>query len=169
MAYASTCDVYALTPGLVKPASAFDSATCPTLTQVQFWLSSGCSVINARLESVGYSAIGTGTTASELAAAANALYGAWMAERSRINARISADERTRADQFKDDFEWHLDLLLGLDLSRAGVSQTSKAYAGGISRSDKSTVESDTDRVTPRFSRGMYDNAEALRPGPNSAS
>ena len=81
----------------------------------------------------------------------------------------SADERTRADMFKRDFEWHLDLLLGLDLSRAGVSQVSQAYAGGISKSDKSTVEADTDRMTPRFSRGMYDNAEALRPGPSSAS
>lgn len=31
------------------------------------------------------------------------------------------------------------------------------YAGGISESDKSSKESDTDRVTPRFERGLHDN------------
>lgn len=31
------------------------------------------------------------------------------------------------------------------------------YAGGISESDKETVEQDTDRVAPQFSLGMHDN------------
>ena len=164
MAYAAASNVYALTPGLVKPASAFGAATCPTDTEVAIWLSSGCAIINARLAGAGYGAIPATSAAYDLAVAANALYGAWMAERSRINARVSADERTRADMFKRDFEFHLQQLLSLDLGRSGVTQTSRAYAGGISKSDKSTVEGNSDRVPSRFTRGAFRHNERLSPG-----
>ena len=160
MAYCSASDVYALTPGLVKPASMFDTSTCPALADVNVWLSTGSSVINARLASEGYDAIPTTSAAYGMAQQANALYGAWFAERSRINARISADERTRADMFKKDFDSLMDTLVGLDLSRAGVSGIGgAAYAGGIDVSDKDTQDGDTSRVQPRFKRGMGRNPE----------
>jgi hypothetical protein len=160
VAYANASHVYSHCFSLVKPASEFDSSTCPSLAEVNTWLTGGCAVINARLAGAGYSAIPTTSAAYDLASAANALYGAWMAERSRINARVSADERTRADMFRRDFEFHLDMLLELDLSRAGVTQTSVAYAGGISRSDKDSVSSNTDRVPGRFKRGQFRNPES---------
>lgn len=165
MAYASASDVYAYTHALIAPATApgFTTTTCPTLAEVTVWLSSGCSVINARLGSLGYGAIPTTSAAYDLAVAANALYGAWMAERSRVNARVSADERTRADMFKRDFEFHLNQLVELDLSRMGVSRVSGVYMGGISVSDKTSVENNTDRVAPRFKRGMNRNPERLDP------
>lgn len=162
MAYATACQVFAYTHALIAPASAYDTSTCPTLDEVTTWLSSGCSVINARLGSVGYGAIPATSAAYDLAAAANALYGAWMAERSRVNARVSADERTRADMFKRDFEFHLNQLVELDLGRMGVTrERSGVYAGGISVSDKATVAADTDRVTPRFKRDMGRNPDRL--------
>lgn len=38
-----------------------------------------------------------------------------------------------------------------------VSMVPVPYAGGISKSDKNSVELDTDRVDPSFTRGMHDN------------
>ena len=160
MPYCSASDVYSLTPGLVKPASIFDTSTCPTLGEVNVWLSTGSSVIDTRLAAAGYSPIPTSSVAYGMAQQANALYGAWFAERSRINARISADERTRADMFKRDFEALMDTLVEMDLSFAGVTQLgSGPYAGGISVSDKDSVTSNTDRVKPRFTRGMGRNPD----------
>ena len=169
MAYSSASDVAGLTPNLVSPASTFDTSTSPALAQVNNWLSAGCAVINMRLAGVGYDPIPTTSGAYDLARMANALYGAWMAERSRINTRVSADERTRADFMKRDFEFMLEQLLETDLSRSGVTATSVAYAGGISVSDKVSVESDGDRVAPRFSRGMFANPQARTPTDNTSS
>jgi hypothetical protein len=61
------------------------------------------------------------------------------------------------------------MLVEMDLSRTGVTQTSVAYAGGISRSDVSSVESNTDRVKPRFTRGRFSNPEAGNDSDSSAS
>jgi len=169
MAYAAASDVYSHVRSLVLPSGSFDTSTCPTLTDVNFWLSSGCSVINAHLAGAGYSAIGATSAAYGIAQAANALYGAWFAEQSRLSARVSADERVRADRFKKDFFDHLDMLTALDLGRMGVTrQVSGIYFGGISNSDKETVASDTDRVVPRFSRGMGRNPETIDPEWNAS-
>jgi hypothetical protein len=169
VAYANASHVYSHCFSLIKPASEFDSSTCPSLAEVNIWLTGGCAVINARLAGHGYSAIPATSAAYDLAVAANALYASWMAERSRISARVSAEERTRADLFKRDFEYHMEALLGLDLSRAGVTQTSVAYAGGISKSDVATVESNTDRVRPRFKRSLFANPESERSGDYSSA
>lgn len=42
------------------------------------------------------------------------------------------------------------------LEGEAVGRTAKAYAGGISKSDKETVEEDSDRVEPAFEIGMHD-------------
>lgn len=171
MAYAAASDVSALTRNLIGGASelTFTVATCPTLAQVNVWLTTGCAVINSRLAGIGYDPIPSGTAPYEVAQQANACYAAWFAERSRQNARTSADERARADIFKEDFETLMEILLDMDLSQSGVVQTSRAYAGGISVSDKDTVEEDPDRVQPRFVRGMFANSEANAPVANTSA
>ena len=97
MAYASASDVAALCRNLANGGSTFDATTCPNGSQVNVWLSTGCAVINSRVQGMGYTPPLTGT-AAEVAQQANACYAAWFAERSRHNARTTADERTRADQ-----------------------------------------------------------------------
>ncbi len=42
------------------------------------------------------------------------------------------------------------------LSRRGDLKFVEPYAGGISKSDKESVELDTDRVEPAFERGQFD-------------
>ena len=155
MAYASASDIASLTKNLVGGASSFDTSTSPTLTQVNAWLTSGCAMI----ETVLGAAVTNDKALYGVAVEANALYGAWMAERSRTNARTTAEERTRADMLRRDFFDHLKWLQQYGLSRAGVAPTSLAYAGGISAADKESVLSDEDRVRPRFTRGHFRNRE----------
>ena len=170
MAYCSASDVGILCQNLLGKAEDFDSSTSPALAAVTMWLSTGCAVINAQIKSIGYTTpIASTSDAYDVARQANALYGAWMAERSRLNSRTAADERTRADMFKKDFDTLMKVLLSLDLSEMGVTNVSRMYAGGISVSDKETIEGDTDRVTPRFARGMFSNPAALEPGPGGSS
>ena len=166
MSYASASDVGALTRNLLGAASAYDTTTCPTLTQVNMWLTTGCAVINSKLAAYGYAAIPTTSGAYGLAQQAEACYGAWMAERSRQSARTGDDERTRAEAFKKDFDYLLKLLSELELDRMGVDTvdaTTLLYAGGISISDKASTEAEGDRVKPRFTRDMFKNPESLFP------
>ena len=167
MAYCSASDVGILCHNLLGKAGEFDTSTCPTLTAITMWLSTGCGLINMALAGEGYSTpIPTSSEAYDVARQANALYGAWMAERSRLNSRTATDERTRADMFKKDFYDMLKQLIDSNLALAGVSSQSQGrpYAGGISVSDKAAVESDTDRVKSRFNRGQFRNPQAAEPG-----
>ena len=169
MAYAAASDVGALCHNLIGAASGFDTSTSPTLTQVTAWLSSGCAVINSILGTHGYGAIPATSTAYDFARDANAQFAAMRAEQSRINARITPGERTRADKFKQGFDDAMKMLKEIDLSQLGVSvQRTSVYAGGISDSDRDTVESDGDRVAPRFIRGMLRNPEASQPAGTNA-
>jgi len=47
--------------------------------------------------------------------------------------------------------------LAAELRRKVALYGAKPYAGGISKSDKKRIESDTDRPEPDFRRGMWDN------------
>ncbi len=171
MAYTAASAVAALTKNLVGGKN-FTDSSCPTLTQVDDWLSTGCSLIEVELANHGYDAIPATSRAYGLAAQVNAVYAAWMAERSRNNARGAAGERTRADLFREDYERLLKTLINADLSRLGVpllgstdsATAATPYAGGIHADDKATVASDTNRVRPRFGRDMFRNPDAPRAG-----
>ena len=172
MGYCSASDVAALTPHLVKPASSFDTTICPTLTQVNAWISTGSLVIDSKLSTMGYSSPGATTAVYGLLQQANAAYGAWFAERSRISARVSDDPNTRDRQMKRDFTDLLDMLGKMDLTTMGVRKTTKKlpYMGGQTFTDKETDESDSDMVQHRFKRGQLENRESLKPrGSTSAS
>ena len=169
MAYCSASDVAALVRNLLGSASDFTTSTCVTSGQVTAWMTTGCALIEARIGGLGYGAIPANSQAYGVAQQANAVYGAWMAERRFTTQAVQAGERTRADRFKEDFEFLLDELTSLPLSRLGVPQTSVAYAGGISVTDKQTVASDTDRVPARFSRGQFRNPYDLYPVDNPSA
>lgn len=164
-AYASASDVAALCRNLLGPEPNFSDATSPNQAQISAWISSGCAVINANLASRNYGAIPQTSVAWDMARDINALYAAWMAERSRTLTRVTNDERTRADMFKRDFNDQLQQMMRLDFSTLGVIQTGGVYAGGISAADKDRQESDTDRVAPRFVRGM--GRDESLPGPGA--
>ena len=169
MAYCSASDVAALVRNLLGSSSSFDTSTCVTSGQVTAWLTTGCSLIEAHIGGLGYGSIPANSQAYGLAQQANAIYGAWMAERRFTTQAVAAGERTRADKFKEDFEYLMDTLTSLPLSRLGVPQVSVAYAGGISLADKSTVAGNGDRTPGRFARGQFKSPYSLYPTDNTSA
>lgn len=165
MGYCSASDVYALVKNLILPSGSFDANTCPTLNDINSFISSGSAVIDTELADAGYQPIPATAAPYGLATQCNATFAAWLAESSRVGANILPGERTRADQFLKSWQTLLNLISTRDLSRSGVpTYSSRAYAGGISLSDKRAVASNTDRNPTRFFRDM--NRNPLRSDPN---
>ena len=157
MSYSSASDVAAYCPGLTDSSGSFTATSRPPTSAVERFLSSGCALIETSLEAAGYSMpVPASATVYDYVVDLEAIYGAARAETSRRVGRISADERTRARMFMDDFKAGLKALVAMNLDQAGlsVSGAGALYAGGISIDDKDTVESDSDRVEPRFKRGL---------------
>lgn len=164
MSYSATSDVAAYVPNLIDGAADFDATTRPTKAVVENFLSSGCAIIESELQTGGYAVPVPGNSTVRISIKQlETWYGVAEAESVRSTARVAATDRTRAQFFAAKFEKGLDKLLSRDLSRAGLSHTSKLYAGGISVSDKETVEDDTDRVAPRFERDQFRIEGADRP------
>jgi len=167
--YCSSSDVAALCTTLTTSGSAFSASTQPTDTEVDAFISSGSTFINTLLKGHGYAVPGSTNDVFHTLTQANALYGAALAERSRTTTIVGPGENTRADMMWKDFErvmGYLGIEAGsLDLSSAGLGTVNEAgpYAGGISKSDVETVESDSDRVVPRFVRGQFRNSDGNRP------
>lgn len=94
------------------------------------------------------SAYGSVSAAAPYAAEAIAALYAQQVDRSVGDLRIAAQQR---------FEHYLALAKRLRASRA--LNAAIPYAGGISISNKQSVESDTDRVVPAFTVGQHDNPQ----------
>ena len=159
MAY-STCErAAALIPNVLNGASNYaglaDTIVPGSAALVSFH-SSGCSIIEATMTARGF-APATGTGLDDWLADLEATYVAMRAEQARGSPRTAPGERTRAQQFKSAFNDGIKKLKSMDLSRLGFAYTSALYVGGISSAEKTSVESNTDRVEPRFSRGQFDN------------
>jgi len=158
MSYSSPSAVGALCRNLLGEFVTWTDSSCPTRQQVDGWLSSGCSIIEARLSALGYSVpVSQGTRAYDWLSDLNTLFGVSRAELSRTTATIGPGERSRGELFSEMFYDGLDRLADIDLSSMGVSRASRGvmYAGGISVADKQTQEADTDRVKPRYERDMF--------------
>jgi len=165
MTYGSASGVAANVPNLVGEEGTFTKTTIPTDTQVERWLAAGYALINGDLAGRGYSTpVPATATVYSLVVDLEELYAAARAESARMSARIGPDERTRGQMLMQQFKDGLKALLAMDLSRAGLTHTGKLYAGGISQSDKDSYNADTDRVQPRFKRGMWRMPDTTRPG-----
>jgi hypothetical protein len=172
MAYASASTVSGLCKNLLGGEPTFTTSTCPTVYEVNQWLSSGCSIIESTLASCRYTVpVSAGATIYDWIVSLNALYAAAFAELSRTNVTLSNQERTRGQVMLETFEKQLDRLCDGDLTQAGLSRSAngKLYAGGISVADKQSQESTSDRVNPRFGREMFTFPDSLNPNPTTAS
>ena len=172
MAYASGSDVASFCRNLRGSAgSIFTTTTDPTLASVDVWLSSGCGVMETKLKSYGYTTpVASTATAYGWMRNMNALYAAARAELSMAtNMRVG--ERTRGQVFDKMFWDELNTMLKMDLTLAGIARSSTGvlYTGGISETEKDTYESDSDRVDPRFHRGVGAFPGTIRPDGTSGS
>lgn len=172
MAYSSASDVSSLCRNLIAPSKAFTLSTCPTLTEVNSWLSSGCSLIELKLGSCGYGLpAASGTVIYDHLSHLNTIYAAGWAHNSRMTATVTADERTVGDRYLMAFDKEIGNLCEYDLTLVGLSRVGSRdlYAGGISVSDKQRQENLPDRVSPRVSRGMFSFPGTIDPHGTTAS
>lgn len=172
MAYASPSNVFALCRNLVSPSTAFSTSTCPTLDQVNVWLSSGCSQIELKLATCGYNVpAASGTIIYDHLAHLNTIFAAGWAHNSRMTATVTPEDRTMGDRYLESFKDGLGMLCEEDLTLAGLTRISgrELYAGGISVADKQQQEVNTDRVKPRISRDMFRYPGTIDPGGTTAS
>lgn len=172
-AYAAASNVAGLCKNILGPERVFSTSTCPNKASVDAWLSSGCAVIETYLGGAMYDVpVASGTVAYDWIRDLNALYGAAMVEMSRTNVTLAPGERTRSQIMWEWFWDQLEKIMESDLTYAGATRSStggKIYAGGISIADKQTYESDSDRVIPRFGRGMHDFPGTLKPSISTGS
>ena len=163
----STCTMVAgLIPNLLDGASDIEGTNDPTIrpaspTIVSF-MSAGCSLIIAKVNSLGFNPPSSGGLYDYLAII-EANYTAWQCEMSRSSPRTAKGERSRADDFRKAYEAALRQLDKMDLSMMGLTLLNAAgagwYHGGVSQADKDSVDSNTDRVDARFKREGFMNPE----------
>ena len=163
--YSAASLVADYTPGLLDKDGNFTATTRPTKLAVERWLSAGCSIIHTRLSSAGYTVpVPVTSPAYQQVIEIETLYGVSRAEMVRMTARVAVTERTRSQQFATLFNQGLDNLMKMDLSEVGIGHdTSQLYSGGISESDKDSVDGGADRVEPRFRRDQFRYPGTNRP------
>lgn len=167
MPYSSCTMVAGLIPNLINGASDIENTCSTTLlpasATIITFMSGGCVLIEAKINSMGYAAAGTGGPLADYLANIEAQYTAWQCEAARSSPRTAKGERSRADTFRKAYEAGLRQLDKMDLSMIGFTLLQATgsgwYLGGISVADKQAAEADTDRVVPRVARGQFANPE----------
>jgi hypothetical protein len=155
MAYSDQSHVAANCRNILNGGSEFTNDTNPTLEQVNFWLSSACNIIEARLSNSGYDVpVPVTSGVYSWVGNINTLYAVARAEISRSTATVSPQERTRGDVFMKMFWEELGTLSRSDLGSMGLSRRNDAtvYTGGKSTAVKDANYNDTGITQPRFRR-----------------
>ena len=167
MPFSSCALVSSLIPNLLDGASDFEGINDPTIRpaspQIVAYMSSGCALIIAKINSMGFDAPASNGALNDYFAIIEANYAAWQSEMSRSSPRTAKGERSRADDFRKAYEAALRQLDKMDLSMMGFtlisSTNSGRYVGGISKAEKAAIESNADRVAARFNRDGFANPE----------
>jgi hypothetical protein len=151
MAYATVQEVHAWAPAL------FNRNDAPSDPDVRMWLADGAAMIDIALKGRGYNVpVASTADAYNVLRNLNAKYAAAQAWHSRMVSAAAPGATTQGDKLEALFKNGLKALLDGDLSGMGLSPTSdRFYVGGISESEKESVEDDTDRIMTVFRRGMH--------------
>ena len=167
MSYSSCTMIAALIPNLLNGASDIEGACMndsmrPASTAIVGFMSSGCALIEANIQSRGFSPPGKNGIMSDFLADIEVNYAAWRSEMARSSPRTAKGERSRADTFRKAYEAGLRQLEKMDLSLVGWSRigtiTGK-WETGVSVADKEAIASNTDRVENAFIRGGFSNPD----------
>ena len=172
MGYCAASDVQSLSKNLTGAEDMFSTSTCPGISAVDSWISSGCGWIETAIQAHGYSVpVASTTSVYGHLKHCNSLFAAGMAEMSRTNVILAPGERSRGQVFYTMFkECMKDLFSQGDLTLVGLSKSSnrgKIYVGGISVSDKQDRYDDTDMAGARFRRGQFRFPDTLQPFTNN--
>ena len=164
MSYSSASDVEGYCAELIGSACSFSDITNPSKSEVERLIVKADAFIDAKLQSMGFAVpIDSGNTVFPFLVDLSALYAAARAQLGRGTARVTPQQRTKSETLMAQFNNGMKELLAMDLSRMGVTQSTVTWAGGITESGKTAVESDTDRVPPRFKRDQFRHSGTQRP------
>lgn len=157
-------------------SGAFTTATQPTLAEVEQWLTEGYRMINVALMEYGYDADQTDADVKGALQRYNVLYAAAQVEYSQASAGFTEGSSGRGDMFMRQYEGREsgngkrlvggigELIQSVGFSRLGATKaeelTGLLSTGGISKSDKLTIEQDSDHVGYAFTRTRFDNKGA---------
>lgn len=166
MGYSSASDIAAMCPNLLGSASAWSESTEPSRTAVNAFISSGCAIIEGKLQGWKYDVpVPSTSTLYGWLKDLNMLFASARAEMSRTVETVSPGERTRGQVLLEQFWSGLKELASQDLTLVGATRVSTApiYVGGISQDDKDDWDDTSDRVKPRVRRGQFDFPGTIRP------
>ena len=157
MAYCTSNEVANLCRHLLGNEVGFNTSSSPTLSAVQEWMSSGCAILETALSSRGYSVpVLRSSGIFDWMSTLNATYAAFQAHRSRISYAVNPGEMTRDMTLEQQFWSDLERMTGMNLVNIGVPMNgqAKGFIGGVSKASKQTYKDNSDRVKPRFHRGI---------------
>ena len=155
MAYATIQYVKSLCPLVFNRPTGY-----PDDAEITFWLNEGAAIIDAMIQSKGYTVPSSTGSAYPLMRNLNGFYAAAMVEQSRMAGSVAEGATSRGEKLEERFWNRLEKFMRLDLSQMGMTHTSEMYIGGISEAEKETVESDDDRIMHTFRRGQFANPGA---------
>lgn len=162
MAYGSRAGTVPLVQHLLGSGTDFSASTKPTSTQVDAFLVDGSAILDGWLAEAGYTIPVTDAEAVLILDHYAELFAAYKCELSRATGAYGAEGNDRGETFKRDFMEAQDLIKKSDalvnLGAARTKQEGKGFkVGGLSPTDKTDFEADTDRTQPIFKKGMFEN------------
>ncbi len=140
----------------------FGTATIPTLTQVETFLTRGKAELAAVLEKHGYSKTQTDADVLGVLEPLNVKAACYYVELTSPTAGYTSEGEPvgRLSSFRAWRKEAAELCTGRTLADLGATRTyeksSGLSAGGISISDKETIEEDSDYEPLAFTRGLHE-------------
>ncbi len=146
---------------------AFDSDTTPTLSQVEEFITDIYYDIGLKLTSYGYAQVQTDANVKGALQRYNVFGACAQIELTQPSVGYKGGENTRYDRFFKEYEKLDTLIQSVGFQRLGAVKSFELSAGlsagGISRSDKEVIETDTD-----FEPYMFDKDKMRHPGSTQA-
>lgn len=150
--------VESLVPHLTASGT-FDTTTVPTLAQVERWLTIEYNILQGKLADIGYESVPTDSQAIAILQEAQALAVAVRCEMANPVMARTGEPSERFQELKRQRDDVRAFLASDALEHLGASRERAlgafVEATGVSRSRKSSVETDTDWIHHRFKRGQF--------------
>ncbi len=154
-------EVLAMERHLASDNGLFSASTIPSLSQVEEFITDTYYDIGTKLMAYGYSNIQTDADVIGALQHYNALGACAKVELTQPSVGYKAGENTRYDRFYIEFEKVDKLIQSQGFERMGATRSYELSAGlsagGISISDKETIEDDSDHPAYFFTRDSMKN------------
>ena len=140
-------------------SGSFGTATVPTLTQIEEFITDSYYELGTYLTDYGYNRIQAGTNIVGILQHYNALGACAKIELTQASVGYKSGENTRYDRFYTEFMKVKGLIQSPAFERMGATKgwalSAGISAGGVSISDKEDIETDTDFEPYMFEKDLH--------------